>query len=279
MKKLFFLSFFIIIIGACDLHYLIQNKTKVTGNGQVISQQRDIRGINFVEAAESLNVKVTQSDREEVVVEADENIIDLIETDLQNGKLKIHVDDQYQINKAKSKNIYVKVKTLDGLNCNSSASLETTNQIIGQDFDINVSSSGKIVADIEGDEVVCRISSSGKGDFTIKAEETSINVSSSGKANIDIDSREILCEANSSGRLYLAGWSEIITAKVSSSGKIYGDDLIAEECYATASSAGNISITVKTMIDAKASSGGKIAYNGNPETHISTSSGGAINKK
>ena len=61
------------------------------GNGVVVEETREItEEFTVVSASEGIDVFVTQGSDFDISVEADENIMDLIGTDIKNGKLKIH---------------------------------------------------------------------------------------------------------------------------------------------------------------------------------------------
>ena len=64
------------------------------GNGVVVDEARKVmEDFTVVSAAEGLDVFVTQGDEYSISVEADENVIDLIATDIKDGKLKIHTEN------------------------------------------------------------------------------------------------------------------------------------------------------------------------------------------
>ena len=78
----------------------------VRGNGNVTTQERIINeSFTTVKATEGLDVYLTQSDNESITVEADENLHELILTEIKDGVLKIHAKEN--IGKASSKKIMV----------------------------------------------------------------------------------------------------------------------------------------------------------------------------
>lgn len=60
-----------------------------TGNGEIVEESRDVKeDFDVVSASEGIDVFVTQGSDFNISVEADENIIDLIGTDIKDGRLK-----------------------------------------------------------------------------------------------------------------------------------------------------------------------------------------------
>ena len=87
------------------------------GNGVVEEEQREItEDFTVITAAEGLDVYVTQDRDFEILVEADENVIDLIGTDIKNGRLKIHAIEN--IGRA-TKKVYVTLPEITSLRTSS----------------------------------------------------------------------------------------------------------------------------------------------------------------
>jgi len=57
----------------------------VKGSGNVTSETRNISGVTSLELAGAANVDITFGETESLVVEAEDNIAPLIETNVQNG--------------------------------------------------------------------------------------------------------------------------------------------------------------------------------------------------
>ena len=108
------------------------------GNGQVVEESREVtEEFTEVYASEGLDVYVTQADEFEISVEADENIIDLIGTDIRDGRLKIHAVEN--IGRA-TKNIYVSLPTITALESSSGADLIAQNVIEAEKLEVEASS-------------------------------------------------------------------------------------------------------------------------------------------
>jgi len=59
------------------------------GNGKVVEEERAVTGFNGLKASRGVNVYISQGVEEKVVVEADENLLDIIETDVDDRILKV----------------------------------------------------------------------------------------------------------------------------------------------------------------------------------------------
>ncbi|WP_086478028.1 head GIN domain-containing protein [Arenibacter amylolyticus] len=209
------------------------------GNGIVQEEQRIIKGdFTAVSASEGLDVYVTQGTEQKVIVEADENVLDLIATDLKNGTLKIHTLEN--IGRA-TKKIHVSLPTVTYLASSSGADLIATGPIRAATLELKASSGANLqIEDLSGDTV---------------------DADSSSGANIEI-----------------VGQANTLHSNASSGSKIKAVNLTTALCRANASSGANISVNVTESLVAKASSGANIKYTGNAKVEDKKTSSGSVNQ-
>jgi hypothetical protein len=136
------------------------------GNGEVAKESREVyEEFTEISASEGLDVYVTQGDNFTIEVEADENIIDLIGTDIKNGKLRIHAIEN--IGRA-TKRVHVSLPSVTGLYASSGADLYTQNVIRANKISLDASSGAGIKAALVADEVEADTSSG--ADIRIEGE-------------------------------------------------------------------------------------------------------------
>ena len=112
------------------------NINGVKGNGNVITQNRKISN-DFVriKASKGLDVYITKSDKVTLVVEADENLHDLIQTDVINGTLII--TSKKNIGFAKAKKIHLSVENINEILVSSGAEIYSENTLFSDEMRIN----------------------------------------------------------------------------------------------------------------------------------------------
>jgi len=139
-----------LFISSCGFDIQIGNfGTGKKGNGVVVTNTRSVtEDFTKVSAAEGLMVYVTQADEFSIEVEADENVIGLIETDIRNGKLRIHTEEN--IGNA-TKNIYVSLPKVTTLRGSSGAHLTTKNTIKANELEVDGSSGATLELEIAAD--------------------------------------------------------------------------------------------------------------------------------
>lgn len=211
----------------------------IKGNGNVVEQNRNLGSFDEVKASRGMNVYITQGDIEKVVVEADENLLDAIETKIERNTLVVTTSKN--IRKSTSKKVFVTVSEINGITSTAGSNVYSENQL--------------------------------------KAKNLELSTSAGSNMRLDVDAGKLNVSASSGSNIKLEGHSKEFAGKASSGSNIKAEDLTVDECEARASSGANIWINVREKLDGHASSGGNIFYSGNPKSmNTESSSGGNVRK-
>jgi hypothetical protein len=212
----------------------------VKGNGNVTEEVRQVAEFDQIHVSRGMNVYVSQGSPAKVIVIADNNLHEVIETKVEGGVLKVYVNEN--IRWAKEKKVMVTVEKLSGLETSSGSNAWSQNQIMSEDLDMKASSGANIT--------------------------------------MDVNAKYLKADCSSGANIKISGLAKEAELETSSGANLKGEELKAENCKMKASSGGNVSSTVNGRLEAKASSGGNVVYYGEPtETDVNTSSGGNIHKK
>jgi hypothetical protein len=236
MKKAVFLSLILALsISSC---YIDGWGTGISGNGNVVEESRDVAGFTGVEVSTGIDVFLTQGNEFDVVVEADENLQEVILTELKGDRLVIRTD-HVNIRSAKAKKVHVTLPELT---------------------DLKISSAGDCV-----------------GQTPFECQDLRLSISSAGDLTLEVDADRIDLDISSSGDAKLAGSAEELDASLSSAGDLNAFDLIAGKVEVSVSSAGDARVFATDEISMTASSAGNIYYRGNAQVvHSNSSSAGSI---
>ena len=217
---------------------MVEGITGIKGSNNVVSEERTISS-NFesIKVSQGISVHLTQDNSTELKVEADDNIIDLLVTEVKNNELTIYFEKN--VYRAKARNVYLTTKNISQIRTSSGAHVTAENTIQTTALDLDSSSGSSI--------------------------------------KIRVNANEISSEASSGSNVKIEGKTTIFSAKASSGSSIKADDLKTTDAKVKASSGSNIYVNVSGQLTAKASSGGDIDYEGNPTNiDKDTSSGGSV---
>ncbi|MFT7626565.1 MAG: hypothetical protein ACI9AT_000142 [Ulvibacter sp.] len=212
----------ILMLSSCNFYSIIG---QVDGNGNVDNEERMVsENFSEVKGSAGLDVYLTEGSENKIVVEADENLLEFIETNIANGRLNITTNKN--IGRSKSKKVHVTYKKLDEIHASSGA-------------------------DVIGNSV-------------IKNEIITLDASSGSEIEVEVFAREVFAETSSGADINVRGKATLLLASSSSGSDINAKELLVVNCNADASSGGNIIVNVKEKLSTEATSGGSIRYYGNP---------------
>jgi hypothetical protein len=213
----------------------------ISGNGNVVEETRDVDGFTGVHVSSGIDVLLSEGNQFEVIVEADENLQEVIETELR-GHMLVVGTDRVNIRRAKAKRVYVTLPRLEELKISSAGDCDGQTPFHCEDLRLSISSAGDLTLEVEADRI-------------------DLDISSSGDAKI-------------------AGRANVLNASLSSAGDLDAWDLEANKVEVNVSSAGDARVFATGEISMDASSAGNIYYRGDPKVlHSRSSSAGDIVKR
>jgi len=212
----------------------------VKGDGNVTKEERHLAEFTQIKVSRGMNVYITQGSPAKVDVISDNNLHEIITTEVEDGVLTVSANEN--IRWAKEKKVMVTLEKLSGVETSSGS---------------NAWSQG-----------------------VIKSGEIELKASSGANLTIELEANDLKAKCSSGANIKLTGLAQNAELEASSGANLRGPDLKTENCIIRASSGGNASSGVNRKIEAHASSGGNVVYYGEPNiTEISSSSGGNIHKK
>mgnify|MGYP000197484410 CR=1 FL=1 len=236
-KQLFFLLFTTVLLSSCNANLF----NSVNGDRNVITENRSTKD-NFTKIAVStgLDLYISQGSKNEITVEADENLHDIIITEVNDGVLKIYAEKN--IWKAKARKVFVTVKTLDGVTATSGA-------------------------DVYSKE-------------TLHVDTIKLKTTSGADIRISLNANTVETSATSGSDIEVSGTSNNHISSATSGASIDAFNLKSKNVTVKVSSGADINVYASESITAKASSGGDIDFKGNPKKiNKKSSSGGDVSAK
>jgi hypothetical protein len=217
------------------------NFTGVKGNGNIQLENRTLnQSFNAIKASQGLEVYITQGNEESIVIEADENLLELIKTEVKDNELRIYAEKN--IGYAASKKIMVTFKEVSKITSTSGSDVISTN--------------------------------------TITADYLELKSSSGSDMKLTVNTSTLHCDSSSGSDLKLSGNTEKLVADASSGSDIKASELMAVSSQVKATSGADITVNTAKELTADANSGGDIKYYGNPDKiHKTDSHSGSITKQ
>ncbi|MDB4292538.1 DUF2807 domain-containing protein [Maribacter sp.] len=181
-----------VLLFSMSCAFDIDSKGGEKGNGIIQIENREVIAyFDTVIASEDLHVFVSQGSEFSILVEADENIIHLIKTDISDGKLHLHTDRN--IGRA-TKKLYISLPNIAALISATGSVLQTQNAIKADSLAINAGTGSFLNAEIYADKMSIKSKEGARLRVSGEARNTSIDVSSGSYINAK-DLKAIDCSA------------------------------------------------------------------------------------
>lgn len=190
-----------------------------SGSGNVVKEARDVSGFNQISVDGNINVILKQGDVESVEVEAEDNIISNIKTQVTDRKLEIKQEGT-SIWPSKPINVYVTVKDISSIELSGSSKVKGAN-IDTDNLDLSIGGSGNVeIENLTAENLGAKISGSGKIELSGRVKKQELTIEGSG----DYKARDLTSE-DTEITIYGSGDAEVNTSKnleinITGSGKV-----------------------------------------------------------
>jgi len=196
-------------VGACSI-------VGERGSGVMATETRDVSGFNEIDLNGSARVSVAVTGTESLTVEAEDNILPLLTTEVTNGRLELGA--KQSISPTREIVYTITVVSLKAIAVSGSGSVMATD-IDGQAFDVDISGSGIVMPSGVSESLDLSISGSGvfEGEALVSVTGT-VSVSGSGEAVVNVTD-DLDVQVSGSGNVQYFG-DPGVSVSISGSGDV-----------------------------------------------------------
>jgi hypothetical protein len=215
------------------------SKETVKGSGEVIAEERQLAEFKTIKLKGVGRVVLTQGQPHTIMIETDDNIMPLIETEIQNDQLIIS-QGNYNLRPTKL-DFNITVAQLKGIAISGAGDVIGKSRFVSDDFAAKISGSGDMVLELA-------------------------------VANLETD-------ITGSGTMNLSGQTDRHDAKISGSGKIDAFDMQTKNVSLKISGSGDCKVTATEILHARVSGSGDVFYKGHPRITSKISGSGNLESR
>ncbi|MBU1075187.1 DUF2807 domain-containing protein [Patescibacteria group bacterium] len=239
-KKSSFWRIAVSVIGVLIILLFASSYAFGRGSGNLISENREISNFNQVQISGTGVLNIVQSGEESLEVEAEDNVMEYIETVVENNTLMLRLKNPWFF-----WTIWPTRKI-------------TYNLTVDDLKHVGISGSGEINSiSLEADDFAIQISGSGKADMVLDVENLDINISGSGE-------------------FLLSGEATDQDIIISGSGDYNAKNLVSKTASIKVSGSGEGVLNASEELDITISGSGEVQYIGSPNLSQSISGSGKI---
>jgi len=228
-KSLVLLAAAIFIFSSCR---------KVVGEGPLVTQNRTVGNFSGVSSEMSGKVYFAIAPEYKVEITAQQNILDVLNTNVVNGILHIDFKDNVRVREHEDLLINITAPYADYFRLSGSGNMNVQGDVAANNLKVTLSGSGDISVQnaVIADKIDADVSGSGN-----------ISIANGSAVNEDVD--------------------------ISGSGKVEMAGVTAQNAVTHTSGSGDVKLALSKYLDANITGSGSVYYHGNPiiSTHISGS--------
>lgn len=216
----------------------INGMDSIAPKGEVLIKNITLTSnFNKIKVSNGINVILTQNNESKVSVEANENLFDYIQIDVEDETLIIKKNKNFTY--SCTQNVYVSMPVIEKIKASSASNITATN--------------------------------------LIKSKKLTIDASSAASLELEVVAENLNLDFSSASQITLKGKVIELEIETSSAAEVNAESLICKNASVKASSASSIKVNAINNLISKASSGATILYSQSPNNlTINESSGGNI---
>lgn len=235
------LSALMLAMMACSFGGYNVNIQRTNGSGNMVTEQREVSGFDKVRLEGIGSMVIEQGDAESLTIEADDNILPLITTEVSSGKLIIGFKKGVFPQNIHTIRYRLVVKDLTELDLSGLGDIDLTG---------------------------------------LTTDQLQINISGGGSVNVrDLSAQSLDADLSGLGSLTSSGEVEEQRVTISGGGSFAGERLKSKTADVNISGLGSAELWVTDALDVNISGGGDVNYYGNPRVSQNVTGLGNVNSK
>jgi hypothetical protein len=233
---------------------------RVRGSGKVVEEERAIENVKTVTLATFGDLTIEIGEEETLRIEAEDNVMDYIETEVSGGRLTIKASPNVSLSTSQPVRFYLTVKALEEIKNTGSGDIYAPN-LEAVDFSVIVTGSGDVTLE------------------SVKATEADVTLTGSGDLTLDeIDAEWLKVRITGSGSAEInAGLVADLNVTMNSSGDLEMNNVESETAAVVLTGSGSADLWASETLDVRISGSGDISYRGRPRISSSMSGSGSLN--
>jgi hypothetical protein len=207
---------------------------QLNGNGKVQTQTRNLSEFKGINASGGYTIEITQGATESIRLEADENLLDHIKTEVKNGVL--HIYNNRGMSTSNGLKAYITIKELNKIDISGGVKVVGTSTFKTNTMDIDLSGGSKVWLGLDVKNLKADMSGASQIELSGKAASAFFELSGASQADAkELEVKSVKVEASSASRVKVHA-VETLTISASGASAVYykGSPNISPVTYSAA---------------------------------------------
>jgi hypothetical protein len=265
MKPKIYFSIIAIIFSSSIL--LAQKAEKIKGSKVVTSSVKEIKSFNAIEVEDNLEINLEKGDKNEIKIEADDNLHDIINFNVQDEILIISTSKEAQ----SFKKLAVKVTYTNDLNLVTTKDESVVNaiqEIILDNITFKTFDRSKLFLNVNSKNFILQSNDKSKTELNLKGENTFIELSKNTSLKALINSTNLKCDLYQKATATLEGDANNSTLRLDNLAELSARNFNSKNTDVTIEGNASCSLLTENTIVIAATDKTEIELYGSPKIEI-----------
>mgnify|MGYP000488103051 FL=1 len=272
MKPKIYLSIITLLFSTSIL--LAQKAEKIKGSKVVTTTQKEIKSFNALEIGDNLEINLEKGDKNEIKIEADDNLHDIINLEVQDDILMISTSKEAQ----GFKKLSVKITYTNDLNLVTTKDESVVNaiqEIILDNITFKTFDKSKLFLNVNSKNFILQSNDKSKIELNLKGENSFIELSKNATLKALINSVDLKCDLYQKANAVIEGDATNANLRLDNSAELNARNFNIKNGNLAIEGNANCSILAENSIAISATDRAEIALFGTPKIEINKLEGEA----
>ena len=254
---------------------MIAGLTTMSAFGQK-KETRAVAGFTGIDASSVFDITVAKGSTESLIIEADDNVMQYVRSEVRNGVLRLYIDRSANRNVRNIKTLKASVvmKDLDNVMLSGASKLTTKDLFTPNSFTGSCSGVSNMTVNVNTGKL--SIDASGSSKIQLKANvtnEAELSLSGTSDTQAELKAQNVRFSSSGVSKINLTGSATDINIEISGTSKFQAEDFTVKNATVDSSGAGNVTIHVTNELKVNSSGASTVNYKGSPPIIFQYSSG------
>lgn len=246
---------------------LAQKKEKIKGSKIVTMESKKIGSFESLEISDNIEVYLDRGEKCELKIEADDNLHNIINIDLNSNTLRIHTSKSA----TNYKKLIVRVtyaKELKMITAKDESIINAIQEIQLDDISLKAHGNSKLNLNVNSKSFFLQSDNNSKTELNLKSENATIELSKNATLKALISSADLKCDLYQKSKANLEGDAINALIRLDNNAEFTGNNLVIKNAKLIAEGYSHGSINTNTTLTIDASGNSEIKIYGEPKIEI-----------
>jgi len=243
------------------------------------AETRQVSGFTGINASGVFNITVTSGDAESLVIEAEDNVMPYVRSEVRNGILYLYLDKKNNLKNIKLLRASVVMKNLENVTLSGTCKLAAKDLFSPDKFKSECSGATELTVNLNTNQLNVQMSGACKMEITANVtDKTDLDLSGTSQMTGTLKTNALMIRNSGVGSVTLTGSATNADINISGTSKVNAENFVIQNADITSSGISEVTVNVANDLKANVSGMASVNYKGNAAMKVNTSGMGKIRK-